>query len=168
MRKKLRLGVLVALLLAVGSIMIASASSSPTSSSAADDNEVEVLRVTAAVVSEAFLDLDGSGEDNVTLGDQAVFTSNLFRNGKRIGLDGGFCTLVRLPALFQCVGTNSLPGGQLTVQGLLDYGPDFANQGPFHLAITGGTGRYKTAHGHVRLIDRAPPERDSITFRIIR
>ncbi len=56
--------------------------------------------------------------------------------------------------------------GQLTAQGLLDYGPDFASEGPFKLAITGGTGRYKTAHGQVRVIDR--PESDSVTFRIIR
>lgn len=168
MGRRIKSGLPVALLLAVASIVVASASSSPTSSGENDDDHVEVIRATGVLVSEAFLDLDGSGDQNVTVGDQAVFTSDLVRNGKKIGLDGGFCTLVRLPALFQCVGTNHLPGGQLTVTGLLDYGPEFANQGPFHLAITGGTGRYKDAHGQVVLIDRAPPARDSITFRIIR
>jgi hypothetical protein len=168
MQNKVRLGGIVALLLAVA-LTAAGASSSPSASTAEDDDdEVEVMRVTAVGVSEAFLDLDGSGQQDVTIGDQAVFSSDLFRKGKKIGFDGGFCTLVRLPALFQCAGTNYLPGGQLTVQGLLDYGPDFASEGPFYLAITGGTGRYKTAHGEVRLIDRPASERDSITFRIIR
>jgi allene oxide cyclase-like protein len=168
MDKKLRRGG-VALLLAVASITLTSASSSATSrSSVSDDRDVQVLHLTAVAVSEAFLDLDGSGGQDVTIGDQFMFSSDLFRGSKKIGFDGGFCTLVRLPALLECVGTNSLPGGQLTAQGLLDYGPDFDSEGPFHLAITGGTGRYKTAHGEVRVIDRLPPERDSLTFRIIR
>jgi hypothetical protein len=165
MRRRLPLGVLAILVLAGASLPAASASSSDTRSS--DDDEVDVIRVRAVAVSEAFLDLDGSG-GNPTIGDQFVFSSDFFRGGKKIGFDGGFCTLVRLPALLECVGTNSLPGGQLTAQGLLDYGPDFASEGPFKLAITGGTGRYKTAHGQVRVIDRPSPENDSVTFRIIR
>jgi hypothetical protein len=164
MRRKLPLGVLAILVLAVVSLPAASASSSRSS----DDDEVEVIRVRAVAVSEVFLDLDHSGGQSPTIGDQFVFSSDFFRGGKKVGFDGGFCTLVRLPALLECVGTNSLPGGQLTAQGLLDYGPDFASEGPFKLAITGGTGRYKTAHGQVRVIDRPSPESDSVTFRIIR
>ena len=166
MRRRIPLGVLAMIVLVVVSLPAASASSSASRSSA--DDGVEVIHVRAVAVSEAFLDLDGSGGETPTIGDQFVFSSDFFRGGKKIGFDGGFCTLVRLPALLECVGTNSLPGGQLTAQGLLDYGPDFASEGPFELAITGGTGRYKTAHGQVRVIDRLSPESDSVTFRIIR
>jgi hypothetical protein len=46
----------------------------------------------------------------------------------------------------QCVATLSLPKGQITVQGLVDRtGPM-----PVTLAITAGTGAYRTAHGELQ------------------
>jgi hypothetical protein len=163
MPKKLRLGGAVALLLALASIALASASSSATSSS--DDDEVEVIRVTAITVQDTFLDLGRRGE---SLGDQSVFSQDLFRQGERVGSGGVVCSFVRLrpgvSATFQCVATAKLPGGQITVQGLVTF-----TDGPstFRLAITGGTGRYRTAHG-VAIVEEISEARERITFRVIR
>ena len=53
----------------------------------------------------------------------------------------------------QCVATLALPEGQICVQGVRT-GSLSAQQPPrFTLAITGGTGAYKTAHGQVRIVD---------------
>jgi hypothetical protein len=161
MQKKLTFGGVVVLLLAVVGITGGSASSSNTRSSGDDRRSAEIVRVVAQPVDQTFLDLDHSG--GATLGDQQVFTRDFLKDGQKVGFDGGFCTLVREPALFQCVATNSLPRGQLTAQGLLD----FAQSGPFHLAITGGTRGYRTAHGEVTVVNQAGGT-DLVTFRIIR
>ena len=49
---------------------------------------------------------------------------------------------------FQCLATLSLPEGQLTAQGLTTLNESGQ---PFTLAITGGTGAYRTAHGQIRI-----------------
>jgi hypothetical protein len=164
MGMKVRLGGVVALLLAVASFTVASASSSPTSSSATDD-EVEVIRVTAVDVQDTFLDL---GEPGESLGDQSIFSQDLFRQGEKVGTAGVVCTLVRVEpmvsATVQCVATAELPRGQITIQGLLTF-----TDGPstFRLAITGGTGRYRTAHG-VAIVEEVSETEDRITLRVIR
>jgi hypothetical protein len=167
MKKKLRLGGVVALLLAVASITVASAASSPTSSSAGDDNDVEVIRVTEIIVQEAGIDL---GEPGDGLGDQFVFSGDLFRHGEKVGIDGGVCTIVRLEprvsATSQCVATAELPKGQITVQGLLTFSEETEGE-PSRLAITGGTGNYRTAHGELIVTGLSETE-SRLTFRIIR
>jgi hypothetical protein len=60
------------------------------------------------------------------------------------------------------VATASLPQGQITVQGLID----FTDPGPFTLAITGGTGAYRTARGEVEVTEESP-EVDRIRFKLI-
>jgi hypothetical protein len=165
MRRRLPLGVLAILVLAVASLPAASASSSQAGSSAGDDNDVEVIRVIAVTVQENFLDL---GEPGDSLGDQLVFTTDLLRRGEKVGIGGVHCTVVRLEpmvsATTQCVATAELPRGQLAGQGLLTF-----TEGPstFRLAITGGTGRYRTAHG-VLVVQEISETEDRLTFRIIR
>jgi hypothetical protein len=164
MQRKLRLGGVVALLLAVVSLPAGAAPSSSTSSSG-DEDGVEVIRVTAIDFQDTFLDL---GEPGDSLGDQSVFSQDLFRQGEKVGSAGVVCTLVRLEprvsATAQCVGTAKLPRGQITVQGLLTF-----TDGPatFRVAITGGTGRFRTAHG-VAIVEEVSETRDRITFRLIR
>jgi hypothetical protein len=163
MQRKLRLGGIVALLLAVVSLPAGAAPSSNTNSSGEDG--VEVIRVTAIDFQDTFLDL---GEPGDSLGDQSIFSQDLFRQGEKVGTGGVVCTLVRLvprvSATLQCVATAKLPRGQITIQGLLTF-----TDGPsrFRLAITGGTGRYRTAHG-VAIVEEVSETRDRITFRIIR
>jgi hypothetical protein len=145
MRIKLGLGALLALLLAVGSISLASAGSSDKKPS--DTGRVQVLKVMDRQVSTDF-DLDKNGQ--YSQGDLHTFAGDLFRHGKKIGTDGGSCTVLRFerPSVTaQCVATLSLPKGQVTVQGLVA----FTDPGKvrFVHAVTGGTGAYRTAHGEL-------------------
>jgi hypothetical protein len=162
-RKKLKLGAVAALLLAVLSLPAAAAS--PSAARSSDDDEVEVIRVTAVDVQDTFLDLGDPGE---SLGDQSVFSQDLFRQGEKVGTGGVVCTLVRLEpmvsATAQCLATAELPRGQITIQGLLTF-----TDGPstFRVAITGGTGRYRTAHG-VASVEEISETEERITFRVIR
>ena len=49
-------------------------------------------------------------------------------------------------------GLERAPGGQVTVEGLVTYGPDEAVKAePYYFAITGGTGQYQGARGQVKL-----------------
>lgn len=68
---------------------------------------------------------------------------------------------------FHCNGINSLPGGQITAAGLVSYGSteEFRAE-PYFFAITGGTGKYRTAHGEIKIQERSPTEAE-LTFRII-
>ena len=57
--------------------------------------------------------------------------------------------------MFQCVATLKLRRGQITLQGLIEVqGED--DPGPFTVAITGGTGRYKAAGGKAVVRDVSP------------
>ncbi|MGW6362186.1 allene oxide cyclase barrel-like domain-containing protein [Streptomyces sp. NPDC055092] len=90
---------------------------------------------------------------SVKQGDQVVVRSDLFDEAhNKVGETHGACTTTRGgdPALIdeaeQCVVTYTLPGGQLTVQGMYF---NYVDQGPFDNAITGGTGKYEKARGSV-------------------
>jgi hypothetical protein len=144
--------------LAVASVTLASASGSSAATQTSDKKSTQVIHLVARTVQEASLDL----------GEQFIFSEDLFRDGKKVGHDGGVCTLVRLVprvlATTQCVVTASLPKGQITVQGL----PTFTH-GPasFLLAITGGTGAYKTAHGQVKVVEVSEVESRLTLFLIL-
>jgi hypothetical protein len=162
--RKISLAAVAALMLAVASVTLASASASSSDTQTSDKKSTQVIHLVAKTVQQANLDL---GEPGDSLGDQLVFSEDLFRDGKKVGHDGAVCTLVRLvprvSATFQCVATASLPEGQITVQGL----PTFTD-GPasFSLAITGGTGAYKTAHGQVKAVEVSDVE-TRLTFFLI-
>ncbi|KIF01313.1 hypothetical protein PL81_36305 [Streptomyces sp. RSD-27] len=85
-------------------------------------------------------------------GDRTVFRSVLFdRDGRQVGETGGTCTTTRVDngGAEECVVTYTLPGGQLSAQGML-FG--ILNAGPppsFDNAITGGTGEFDRARGSV-------------------
>ncbi|UQX02179.1 hypothetical protein [Streptomyces sp. RerS4] len=85
-------------------------------------------------------------------GDRTVFRSTLFdEDGNQVGETGGTCTTTRVVdgGAEVCVVTYTLPGGQLSVQGMV-FG--FLNPGPppsFDNGITGGTGEFDQARGSV-------------------
>ena len=67
----------------------------------------------------------------------------------------------------QASSTYSLPGGQVTAQGRVDYGSDEeVKVDPYRLAITGGTGRYSAAAGEVTIQERSATEMD-VKLRIV-
>ena len=121
--------------------------------SARTDN-VTVLHLTAVEVESHFVDIAPTGGPP-SLGDQAIFSENLFRDGRRVGFDGGVCTFVRVehpPAAVQCVVTARIGGDQLTVQGLAFDQPRNV------FAITGGTGRWRNAGGQAVVRDVSETE----------
>ncbi|MFJ8195543.1 hypothetical protein [Streptomyces sp. NPDC096152] len=85
-------------------------------------------------------------------GDRTVFRSDLFDQlGNQVGDTGGTCVTTRVDkgGAEECVVNYNLPGGQLTVQGMV-FG--ILNPGPppsFDNAITGGTGVFDRARGSV-------------------
>ena len=165
MRRSLTFVGVAAAALAAGGATIAAASGS-----AKDHHHpVEVIQFVeeTAPGGNVALDLDHSGGSPPdTVGDQLAFTADLLVGGRKVGFNGGFCQLVGLPGLFQCIATDSFPGGQLTVQGINDFSQ---GNGPHHLAITGGTGRYRKAHGEVEFLLNTPdPDHVQVTARIVR
>jgi hypothetical protein len=104
------------------------------------------------------LKLIDAGDAGFSLGDQSVFSDDLLtaRNGNRVGFDGGVCTVVRVEdastqtGTLQCLVSYSLSGGQITTQHLSKTA-NLAPSGTETGAITGGTGRYRTARGSVKI-----------------
>lgn len=96
------------------------------------------------------------GKKGVSLGDERVVTEDLYRDGKKVGDHGVVCTYVRVdPGLLQCLGTFSLPEGQLAGQALLHLpAPQSVD-----LAITGGTGAYHNARGYITTVPAGTTER---------
>jgi hypothetical protein len=181
---KLRAGAASAFLLLLAGAAVASAGSSTRNSSSGSKDRTSVFHLVGRSVATAWLDL---GDPGNSLGDQLHFTSDLIqrpRSGvgppppgagapqeRKIGEDGGVCSIARIAAdgatTYQCVGTNSLPLGQITSQGLVTYGPtEEFRQKPYSFAITGGTGKYRAARGTVT-IQEVSTEEYRLTFRVI-
>jgi hypothetical protein len=156
----------VALVLIGGSLTAASAA---TTNDSSNDGRTRTIHFIARTIDSAQLDL---GTQGLSLGDQAIFTDELFQDGRRLGEGHGVCTITRITGTApsrtltnECLIAGMLPGGQITIQGLLPS----TEQGtsPTHrLAVTGGTGAYRTARGEVRVRQISNTEND-ITVRLI-
>jgi hypothetical protein len=154
MRRKFVLAAGAALLLAIGSVTVAFASSS--TSRSADHRGVQVIQLIAKGGHETNIDLGSKG---FSAGDQELVAANLVQDGKRVGEVGSVCQLVRVAkSSAACLDTFtlSLPKGQITTQGLVTSTP--AGAGTFALAITGGTGAYQTAHGQMKVTSTSTDE----------
>jgi hypothetical protein len=171
MPQKLILSAILALLLAVASVSLAFAGGGGSNGDKNGD-DVRILEVTTRTLQEAEVDSPPAGD---SVGDRFVFSEAVFRDGERVGMTGGDCVLVLFrpggdPAgepetfLAQCLATVSLPQGQITVQGLVDFARP--GGGPFTLAVTGGTGAYRTAHGEVEITEESA-QVDRLKFELI-
>ena len=170
MGRKFRLGAVIASVLVVGSVAVASATSSPDSrSSDSDGRKVLVLDLLARVVGNStYIDEGTAGE---SVGDQYVAAVDLFSGGHKVGEESSICTVTRIQAngatTLHCTGFSSLPGGQVTSEVAYEYGPgEQVKKDPYFTAVKGGTGKYRTAHGEGRIQELAVGEW-RITFRII-
>ncbi|MFL6190127.1 MAG: allene oxide cyclase barrel-like domain-containing protein, partial [Actinomycetes bacterium] len=86
-----------------------------------------------------------------TLGDELVFHDQLFANGKRVGDDLGSCVIASFTTqelAANCSLVIRLPDGNLTGQFIAVQGP-----APREIALTGGTGRYRSAGGEGSLVE---------------
>jgi hypothetical protein len=89
------------------------------------------------------------GKKGFSVGDSFVFVEQLLANGKSVGHDRIVCTHVantRSDAE-SCTGTVELAGGTIQLAGL-------ASEGPFTVAVVGGTGRYVGARGSARIVSQ--------------
>ena len=102
------------------------------------------------------------GQPGPSQGDQIVSNDRLLNaSGHEVGHDGIACTMTD-PSVPEaaCQGSFILPGGQITMQ--------FLNTPPSTKigAITGGTGRYRTARGEVKIVEPATGNLGSVTFAL--
>ena len=104
------------------------------------------------------------GAPGFSIGDQLVFQDRILdRSGRQVGVQGGVCSITAvLAAGFQvhCAGTVSLPGGQIAFQGLVTDAPEK------RMAVTGGTGRYRTAAGELTVLELGVDEAGTLTIRL--
>ena len=99
-----------------------------------------------------------------SLGDSFVFSGVLRHAGKKVGNDGGGCTVVHTrPLRGECEATFKLRGGKITAQTLirLTNGP-----GTFVVAVNGGTGVFRNARGQAT-IQELSQTKSKITFHLI-
>ena len=162
MFKKAILGVAIVLVLAAAGVTVAAASSS---SADASKHRVQTIQLVAKQTGSTLLVLAAPGHGPV--GNQFLSTDDVYRQGRRVGDDAAVCQFMadlgQAGGRFQCLVTLSLPDGQLTAQGLVTLTE--TGQQPLTLAVTGGTGAYRTAHGEVRVVQVSETEaRDTITL----
>jgi hypothetical protein len=150
MRKELKASVVMVIAAAaMGGSAAASGASKSVPRGRAVKARSTVLKMYTSLRQAALLDFAQPG---FSLGDQDVFSDDVLRkkNGAKVGVDGGVCTVVRVTnatarsGLDQCLITFSLRGGQITTQVLQ---PSGQATGTATGVITGGTGSYRNAHG---------------------
>ncbi len=108
------------------------------------------------------------GKPGPSLGDMNVITEDVYMNGKRVGTSDISCTVVRIQMpkfAVQCFNTTTLPGGQITAQGVVTS--DEIEKVPFFQAVTGGTGAYKGVTGELK-VDEAGDKPAELTFDLSR
>ncbi|MDX3538546.1 hypothetical protein PV721_30205 [Streptomyces sp. MB09-01] len=142
------LGTATALVLACAPV--AAAAAADTDSTHGKDKH-RVITLIGRLVQQTRFPVNSDGSP--AQGDRTVFRSDLYDKDDKIklGETGGTCTTTRVGegGAEVCVVTYTLPGGQLSVQGMV-FG--HLNVGPppsFDNGITGGTGEFDRARGSV-------------------
>jgi hypothetical protein len=170
MGRKLRIGAAAASLLLIGSVAVASATSSPPSDK--DGRKLVVLDFDAQGLA---FNVDDQLPTGPSLGDRYTSAIDLYRVGTKVkvGEESAICTISRVEAnkvtRLHCTGVQTVPGGQVTSEGVINYGPGdelFFKADPYSTAIKGGTGKYRTAHGDTRIQD-VDDDEFRLTLRII-
>ena len=150
MRKVALTGAAAALVLALAGVVAISATSQ-----AAEPSAHKATTLTFDVVFSPFTPIAANNvrdpNSPFTLGDELVFHDQLFANGKRVGDDLGSCVIASITTqelAANCSLVIRLPGGNLTGQFIAVQGP-----APREIALTGGTGRYRSAGGEGSLVE---------------
>jgi allene oxide cyclase len=88
-----------------------------------------------------------TGAPGDSVGDVLTFANPVFNaaNTKQVGTDNGSCLRTVAGAAYECSWTTTLAGGSLVVEG------PFYDTHDSTLAIIGGTGKWATARGEMRL-----------------
>lgn len=148
---------LVAAVLVAGNLVFSSASAGGAGDrDRGDRDRGTTIWLKAKNVELSEIDIDDSG--GPSLGDQTVFSDDLYLRKQKVGTLDGFCTLQRLadPSTVQCLVTATVDGaGQIAHQGSVRLGPDGWLPARFVLPITGGSGDFVGAGGQTKLIPRS-------------
>ena len=138
----------------VGAIVAAVAATSVGGASAYGSGGSETakrLRLLDVSGEFAFVDADppAASENDVSPGDEFVFENTLRerRSGATVGTFDSICSALVSAGLVLCRGTIALNGGTIQVATEVD----FADAERIVAAVTGGTGRYRKAHGELVL-----------------
>ena len=121
----------------------------------------EVIEIVAEQADDEVIDLGAAG---FGVGDQLIIADSLTVDGDVVGTSAGTCQVVELDTatiIVNCVTTLDLPDGQVTLQGRLAVG---GGAETFQAAVTGGTGRYRSAHGEVSI---TPVDADTERYRLL-
>lgn len=140
-------GLAAALLIAVSTASAAwSATPSASDTGLRIHQHTEIIQLVARQTHSETVD---AGKKGLGPGDEIIIAEDLYRDGEKIGDHSVVCTYVRTkPGELQCLGTFDLPQGQITSQALLHL-PAAAT---VDIAITGGTGDYRSARGFVHTV----------------
>ena len=139
-----------------------SAFAAPTTASSGTDGRVLRYDIQFRPFEENYVDVGSPGPG---IGDMLVFQDQILdrHSGQQVGVEAGTCTITAvIDTGFQthCVGTVSLPAGQIAFQGLVTNAPEK------QMAIVGGTGRYRTAAGQLTVLELGENDAGTLTIRL--
>jgi hypothetical protein len=133
----------------------------PSTSKSETDGTVLRFDIRFRPLEENYVDVGSPGPG---IGDMLVFQDQILdRQGRQVGIEAGTCTITAvLDNGFQthCVGTVSLPAGQIAFQGLATNAPEK------RMGIVGGTGRYRTAAGELIVVELGENEAGTLTIKL--
>ncbi len=153
-------GVIALAALIVGAVSPALGSSSGGAAmTSTEDSDAQTIRV--VFIPTDFAEID-NGTQGESIGDDVVFSGPVLRNGTQVGRASVICTFVLVTATreeAQCPGTADLPGGQITVGGVI------VNRSlSFTLPITGGSGAFQEAAGQLVSQDASTTTQPKLIF----
>ena len=120
------------------------------------------LHLVERATTDTVVDIGPTGD---SVGDVLGFANEVYdaNNQNKVGTDNGQCTRTAAGQAWECTWTLTLSDGSLTVEG------PFYDTQDSTLAITGGTGAYKEARGHMTLHARnAQGTEYDFTYEIIK
>jgi allene oxide cyclase-like protein len=119
-----------------------------------------VLTVIEHATTDATTDTGAAGD---SAGDILTFTNEVFdrSDAHKVGTDQGYCVRIVVGTSYECNWTTILADGQITVEG------PFFDSGDSRLAVTGGTGRYRTARGFMILHPLEGGAKYSFEFHLV-
>jgi hypothetical protein len=148
MRKLALIGVAAAVVLGLGGVVAASAGSQTAEAA------TKPRTLAFDVVFSPFELVEANNQRDpvspIALGDEIVFHDQLSANGKPAGDEVGSCVVAAVDpeTIANCSGVIRLPGGTIAFQFANVPGPD-----PKALAVTGGTGSYRSVGGEGTLVE---------------